>query len=217
MNSQDLRIAIVGGGRVGLRTARNLDNRGHTVIVIESDPARSDQIADEYVATVIEGDATKPSVLKQVGLEQTDVLAALSADLGTNLATCLTAERYGSPIRTVMRRTDEEDDEYDDLVDRTIFPERAGALSAVNAVDPGTRALEDMIGDLEILVMEVTEDAPVAGRTLTDIGLPRGSLVVSNADGDRIADAETELVPGRSYVVATEPDVEDEIVRLFRG
>lgn len=214
---KDLRIVIVGGGRVGLGTARTLDNRGHTVTVIEEDPIRSDQIADEYVATVIEGDATKPSILKQVGLEKTDVLAALTADSGTNLAACLTAERYGSPIRTVMRRTDEESKEYEDLVDQTIFPERAGARAAVNAVDPGTRALEDMIGNLEILVMEVTEDAPVAGKQLTDIGLPTGSLVVSNADGDRIAEAETVLEAGRSYVVATEPDVEDEIVRLFRG
>lgn len=217
MTTQDLRIVIVGGGRVGLQAARTLDNRGHDVVVVERDPVRSDQIADEYVATVIEGDATKPSVLKQTGLEKTDVLAALTADIGTNLATCLTAERYGSPIRTVMRRTDEETEQYVDLVDSTIFPERAGAQAAVNAVDPGVRALEDMVGDLEILVMEVTEDAPVAGRLLIDVALPEGSLVVSDSNGDTTAGAETVLEPGQSYVVATEPSVEDEVVRLFRG
>ncbi|MFA9518099.1 TrkA family potassium uptake protein [Halopenitus sp. H-Gu1] len=217
MTTQDLRIVVVGGGRVGLRTARTLDNRGHDVIVIERDPARSDRIADEYVATVIEGDATKPSILKQAGLSKTDVLVALTADLGTNLATCLTAERYGAPIRTVMRRTEEDTNEYADLVDATIFPERSGARAAVNAVDPGVRALEDMIGDLEILVMEVTEQAPVAGRLLTDVALPEGSLIVSDSEGDTTAGAETVLEAGQSYVVATEPSVEDEVVRLFRG
>lgn len=217
MSKADLRVVVVGGGRVGFRTARTLDNRGHDVVVIEADTARSDRIADEYVATVIEGDATRPSVLRQADLEGSDVLAALTDDAGTNLAACLTAERYGSPIRTIMRRTDAGDDEYDDLVDATVFPERAGARTAVNAVDPGMRALEDMAGDIEILVVQVADGAPVAGRSLTEIGLPVGSLVVSGADGASIAGAETTLEAGRSFVVATEPSVEDEVVRLFRG
>ncbi len=217
MSKQDLRIVIVGGGRVGLRTAQTLDNRGHNITVIEQNPTRSDQVADEHIATVIEGDATRPSILRQANLEKTDVLAALTADIGTNLAVCLTAERYGSPIRTVMRRSETDDAEYADLVDDTVFPEQAGAQLATNAIDPGVRALADMVGDLEILVVSVTENAPVAGRTLSEIALPEGSLIVSGSDGDSIAGAETVLKPGRSYVVATEPDVETEVVRLLRG
>ncbi len=217
MNTRDLRILIVGGGRVGFRTAQTLENRGHELTVIERDPEQSDRIADAYVATVIEGDATRPSILRQANLDDTDVLAALTADLGTNLAVCLTAKRYGSPIRTIMRRLEDDDGEYADLVDSTVFPERAGARVAANAIDPGVRALEDMVGQLEILEIEVTESAPVAGRTLSEIALPEGSIVVSGTDGDSIAGADTTLEPGRTYVVATEPDVETEVVRLFRG
>ncbi len=217
MSTRDLDVVIVGGGRVGLRTAQTLDNRGHDITVIEQDPERSDRIADEYIATVINGDATRPSILRQADLESADVLAALTADLGTNLAVCLTARQYGSPIRTVMRRLEDDSDEYGDLVDSTVFPEQAGARIAANAVDSGVRALEDMVGDLEILVIEVTESAPVAGRTLGEITLPEGSIIVSGADGNATAGAGTRLDPGQSYVVATEPDVETEIVRLFRG
>lgn len=217
MSTRDLDVVIVGGGRVGLRTAQTLDNRGHDITVIEQDPERSDRIADEYIATVINGDATRPSILRQADLESADVLAALTADLGTNLAVCLTARQYGSPIRTVMRRLEDDSDEYGDLVDSTVFPEQAGARIAANAVDSGVRALEDMVGDLEILVIEVTESAPVAGRTLGEITLPEGSIIVSGADGNSTAGAGTRLDPGQSYVVATEPDVETEIVRLFRG
>ena len=217
MNSHDLHILIVGGGRVGLRTAQTLDNRGHHVTVIERDPAQCDRIADEYVAQVIEGDATRPSILQQANLDQMDVLAALTGDVGTNLAVCLTAEQYAPTVRTILRRLGEDDDEYAELVDSTVFPEHAGARIAVNAIDPGVRALEDMVGVLEILEIEVTESAPVAGRTLADVALPEGSIVVSGTDGDTIARADTTLEPGRSFVVATEPDVETEIIRLFRG
>lgn len=218
MAGQDLRVVIVGGGRVGLRAARTLDDRGHGVTIVERDPERADTIADEYVATVIEGDATRPSVLEQTRLQRTDVLAALTANPGTNLAACLIAERYGDPIRTVMRRTDEADsDDYADLVDTTIFPERAGASAAVNAIDAGVRVLEDMVGEIEVLVIQVAETAPVAGRSLTDVSLPRGSLVVSGSDGETIASADTVLESDREYVVATEPGVADEVRRLFRG
>lgn len=217
MNTRDLRILIVGGGRVGFRTAQTLENRGHEITIIERDPAQSDRISDEYVATVIEGDATRPSILRQANLDDTDVLAALTGELGTNLAVCLTAKKYGSPIRTVMRRLEDDDSEYADLVDSTVFPERAGARIAANAVDPGVRALEDMVGELEILEIEVTESAPVAGRTLSEVALPEGSIIVSGTDGSSIARADTTLEPGRAYIIATEPDVETEIVRLFRG
>ncbi len=218
MSGQDLRVVIVGGGRVGLRVAQTLDDRGHDITVVERDPARADEIADEYVATVITGDATNPSILKQTGLRKADVFAALTANSGTNIAACLIAERYGSPIHTVMRRLGEKDaDDYEDLVDATIFPEQAGARAAVNAIDAGVRALEDMVGALEILVIEVAEGAPVAGRSLTEVALPRGSLVVSGSDGETIAGGDTVVEAGREYVVATEADVVDEVRRLFRG
>ncbi len=59
--SSTRRIIVAGGGRVGLETARLLDERGHTVILVEEDPDRSEAVADEHVASVINGDATRPS------------------------------------------------------------------------------------------------------------------------------------------------------------
>jgi trk system potassium uptake protein TrkA len=41
--------------------------------------------------------------------------------------------------------------------------------------------------------------------------------VVSGADGDRVAGPDTELVPGKSYVVGVEPSVADEVMNLLRG
>ena len=156
MHTQDLNILIVGGGRVGLRTAQTLDNRGHDITIIERDADRSSDAADRYIATVIEGDATRPSILQQANLDAIDVIAALTADLGTNLSVCLTAERYGSPIRTIMRRTDTDDDnEYADLVDTTVFPERAGAR------------VTDISLPTESLVVSGTDGNSIAGAETT--------------------------------------------------
>jgi trk system potassium uptake protein TrkA len=212
-----LRVVVAGGGRVGARTARLLDERGHDVVVIEPDAARVDELSDAYIATLIQGDATRPSVLEQAGLERADVVAALSGRTGVNLATCMVAKRLEPELLTVMRTEHEVGDEYGAFVDEIIFPERAGARATANAIERDVRAMEDLRGDLDILEIPVAEGAPVAGRTLADIALPRGSLIVSDADGDEIAGSETVLEPGRSYVVAVDPEVADEVMNLLQG
>ena len=57
-------------------------------------------------------------------------------------------------------------------------------------------------------------EAPSAPDTTR---LPTGNLVVSGSDGDTIAGKGTELLAGRSYILAVEPAVADEVVALFRG
>ena len=212
-----LRIVVVGSGRTGLRTARLLAEHDHNVVVIERRDDRVEKIADEYVATVIKGDATRPSVLEQADLQNADVIAGLTDTTATNLAVCSIAKQRNPGIRTVMRTIHDDTGEYDEFVDATFMPEEAGAKIATSAIELGVQSLEGTVGDIEILNIEVSPGAPVAGRTLEEISLPHGSLVVSDADGDSIAKAETELLAGNSYIVAVERSVSDEIVGLFRG
>ena len=211
------RVVIAGGGRVGYRTAELLDDRGHDVVIIEPDPERADQISDEYVATVIKGDATRPTVLSQTDLERADVVAGLTRTTGTNLAVCMMAHQMTDGIQTVVRTETEPEQEFEQFVDAVVYPERAGARAAANAIEPDVSSLEDVTGELDIMQIRVREDAPVAGRTLSDIALPRGSLIVSDAAGDHIAGPETVLEPEQTYVVAVEPDVADEVMNLMRG
>ncbi len=213
-----MRVVIVGGGRVGLQTARLLVDRGHDALVVERDPGRCEFLADEYVATVVEGDGTEPSVLRQTALDRTDAFLALTASTDANLTACLLADRLADGrLRTVMRVVGADDAAYRELVDATVDPERAGGRMAANAVETDVRTLEDTAGDVEIAEITIREDAPVADRTLADVALPRGALVVSDVSAGTIAGPETTLVPGRTYVVAMVGDVADEVINLTRG
>jgi trk system potassium uptake protein TrkA len=120
-------------------------------------------------------------------------------------------------VQTVVRTEREAGEEFDQFVDNVIFPERAGARAAANAIEPDVSALEDVTGELDIMEVRVQENAPVAGRALSDIALPRGSLVVSDETGDEIAGPETVLEAGHTYIVAAEPAVLDEVMNLMRG
>jgi trk system potassium uptake protein TrkA len=211
-------IAIAGGGQTGLRTAQLLNDRGHKVVIIERDHGRCKSINDEYVGTVIEGDASRPRILRQADPDRCDLLAALTGDTATNLGICMAASEM-SGVRVVMRVTDPEAvTDYEDLVDGIVYPEEPGARAVVNElIGGGVRSVESIGGDLEILEVEVRPNAPAAGRKLKNTNLPKGSLIIAHANGDRVSTAETVLEPGDRYLVAVEAAVNEEVMNLLRG
>lgn len=214
----DLDVIIAGAGRVGFQTAESLADRGHDVTVVESDEDVVEDLADDWFATVIHGDATDPNILEQAGVEDADAIAALTGETGLNLAVCMASEEMASEIRTVARIERDVGESYLRFVDSVVFPERAGSRVAVNAiVGSEVQTLSEVTGELEIMVITINEGAPVAGKNLDEVRLPEGSLVVSDRDGDRVAGSETVLEPGESYVVAVEDSVVDEVLNLMRG
>ena len=216
--TSDLDTIIAGGGRVGFQTAEILANRGHDVTIIERDERVVSEIADEWIATVIQGDATNPDIIEQAGIEQADVVAALTGETGLNLAVCLAASELNPGIRTVARIDRAAGEAYTRFVDAILFPERAGAQVAANQIVGGdVQMLADVTGTLDIMLVRVAEGAPAAGKQLTDVRFPAGTLIISDDDGQRIARPDTTLTPGSRYVIAVEPDVADEVMNLMRG
>jgi len=72
-------------------------------------------------------------------------------------------------------------------------------------------------GDVEIVEIEITPDAPVAGKRLDEVRLPRGTLIIVDYQGNRLGGPDTVLEVGHRYVVAVESDVADEVMNLMRG
>lgn len=216
--ANSLDIVIAGGGRVGFQTAEILSERGHGVTIVERDERIVSEIADEYVATVIRGDATNPDIIEQAGIEGADAIAALTGETGLNLAVCLAASELAPGIRTIARIDRAAGEAYTRFVDAVLFPERAGARVAANeVVGSDVQTLADVTGDLDIMLIRVAEGAPAAGKSLSEIRFPAGAVVVSADDAHRVARSDTTLTPGKRYVVAVEPDVADEVLNLLQG
>lgn len=216
--TSDLDVIVAGAGRVGSQTAEHLADRGHDVMVVERDSDVVSDIADKWYATVIQGEATDPDILEQAGVEDADVIAALTGETGLNLAICMVSEDMSPGIRTVARIERDVGDSYLRFVDAVVFPERAGSRLAVNEiVGSEVQTLADVTSELDIMVITVDEGAPVAGKSLNEVRLPEGSLVVSEGDCVGVAGRDTVLEPGEKYVIAVEPNVVDEVLNLTRG
>jgi len=124
-------------------------------------------------------------------------------------------------IGTVARIDHGDAAEYTGLVDRVVYPEQLAAHAATNEImhvaGEGVQTVKEVTGDLAILELSVASDAPVAGRELSDVAFPRGSVVIAGRDSNQLPGPRMVPEPGFRYLVAVKTDVSDEVVRLFRG
>jgi trk system potassium uptake protein TrkA len=220
--SNDLRIVIVGGGRVGYHTAQRLDNRGHDIVIVEKDDERVQFLSDQYIASVIHGDGGRPSVLKEAQLDRSDVIAGLTRyGAMTNVGICMTAQRIAPELKTVARIDHGDHEEFEEIVDAVVYPEELAAHAAANDIievsGGGVRTIEEITDRLELVEIEVAERAPAAGKTLDAVSFPRGAVVVAEQHTGEFPGPDMVLEPGVQYILAVRTEVTDEVVRLLRG
>ncbi len=90
-----MQILIVGAGDVGFQLAKRLAREQHDITLIDADGAKVRRAHEQIDAQVIEGSGSSLQVLRQAGIEQADVLAAVSNDDGVNLMACRLAKARG--------------------------------------------------------------------------------------------------------------------------
>lgn len=217
-----MRFVIIGSGRVGLRTARVLQEEGHEVTLVEVDHERVAS-AKEAGFTVIEGDGSRESVLESAGIDDADALGALTSDLNANFAACLIAKHYG--CRTVLRIDEDYREDiyrkYAEQVDEIIYPERLGAIGAKNAIVGGDiRAIADIAQNLQVVELTVTKNSPTRGYTLSEVQFPADARLLAigkRGESLRIADPDMSLEVGDRLVVLADFGVLRDVRQIVVG
>jgi trk system potassium uptake protein TrkA len=217
-----MRFVIVGAGRVGLRTARVLNDEGHDVLVVEHAQKKVDRARKDGFE-VLQGDGSTEAVLEQAGLDDADALGALTGDLNDNFVACMIAKHHG--CRTVLRIDEEYREEiykkYASDVDEVVYPERLGAIAAKNALMGGNiRAVADIARNLQMVELTVTEDSPMQGYTLSELELPAKSrLLAFRKQGEKygVPTGDVSLELGDQLVVLADFGVLDDVRRIVVG
>lgn len=97
-----MKIIIAGAGEVGFHLAKLLSFESQDITLLDSDRESLTQ-ADAYLdIRVVHGDATSIAVLKDSGVEDTDLLIAVTSAESVNITTCVLAKQLGVK-RTIAR------------------------------------------------------------------------------------------------------------------
>lgn len=161
-----MRVIIIGCGRVGARTAAELDQQGEQVTVIDIQQRAFNRLPPGFRGNSVRGTGTDEDVLREAGAEMTDVLMALTEGDNRNaLAAQLGKHIFGIP-RVIAKINDPVRAEaYRSLGLETICRTVVLADALVLAVSEGAEATA---GDVQPPTAEPLRGAPVAGSKAAD-------------------------------------------------
>ncbi|WP_326554601.1 potassium channel family protein [Micromonospora sp. NBC_01813] len=91
-----MHVVIMGCGRVGSTLAHNLQDRGHSVAVIDQDPNSFRRLPADFAGVTVTGTGFDREVLQSAGIERADAFAAVSSGDNSNIISArLARETYG--------------------------------------------------------------------------------------------------------------------------
>jgi trk/ktr system potassium uptake protein len=134
-------IVIMGCGRVGSTLAHSLEQRGHSVAVIDQNSEAFRRLGPDFAGLTVTGVGFEQRVLIEAGIERADAFAAVSSGDNSNIISArLARETYGVH-RVVARIYDQKRAEvYERLGIPTVATVRWTADRMLRAVCPGGHA-----------------------------------------------------------------------------
>ncbi|MGY0194626.1 Trk system potassium transporter TrkA [Leptothrix sp. BB-4] len=195
------RLMIAGGGRVGLRLAREVQGACRLKL-IEVSATRCEYLCGELDddVLVLHGDSTDADLLEREQVDQTDLFVALTGDDEDNIMACLLAKRMGARrvLALINRRA------YADLVQGTqidiaLSPSqvvigellahvRRGDVEAVHSLRRGAAEA------IEAVARGDRRTSRVVGRRIDELRLPPGAeigaIVRGGSDRSEVPDGD---------------------------
>ncbi|HLI51552.1 MAG TPA: NAD-binding protein, partial [Thermomicrobiaceae bacterium] len=214
-------VVVIGGGKVGRMLAQELADAGEDITLIERNPDVAEQ-ARQLGVHVIVGDGTNPEVLHRAGIENAKSVVATTSSDKDNLLACQIAKTTFKKEKLVARVTDPEAlPSFQSLGIEVINPARATAVILSNLVRRPTffRLLAGVSADNADVTEVVVGSNGAAGRTLRDLGLPAGVLVllVRRAGQHVIPRGDTTLQAGDIVTLVGDRGDSERVARSLQG
>lgn len=216
-------VIVVGGGKVGYYLTKELLAAGHELVLLEKDPARARQIADEIGSVVLAKDGCEGKHLAEAGANRAAIVAAVTGDDEDNLVVCQMAKHHFDVPRTIARVNNPSNEPlFRHLgVDEIISPTRM-ILGAVEQDIP-VHALLHLAqlegGEQELVEAQIVAESPAVGRRAADFSLPEGCSLFALLRDDmaQAITPDTVLQAGDKVIAVTRPERADLLRRELIG
>lgn len=100
-----MKIIILGAGQVGSNLAASLVSEANDITVVDLDAAKLAELQDRYDLRTLVGHGSHPSVLREAGAQDADMLVAVTQSDETNMLACkLAATLFNIPTKIARIR-----------------------------------------------------------------------------------------------------------------
>lgn len=219
-----MRITILGAGRVGLSIARYLASDENDITIVDNNPNVLSHISEHFDVRPVLGQASHPTTLKRAGLENLDLLIAVTGSDEVNMIACDLAHHMFQ-VQTKIARVRESSytvahGDYFSApgirsIDAIISPETeiANTLRRSIQISGANDVIPLMQDQLKILGVRCMPGAPILNtplRLIPSSFLDAELVIVSITRQEEfiIPDEETVLLPGDFvHLITRTPDV----------
>lgn len=171
-----MKIIILGAGQVGGTLAENLANEANDITIIDSDGLRLRELQDRLDIRTVQGRGSYPTVLRQAGAEDADMLIAVTNSDETNMVACQVAHSlFKTPTKISRVRASAylaRKELFGDNgfpVDVLISPEQVVTQHITRLIEyPGAlQVLEFSKGMVRLVAIRATKGGPLVGHELS--------------------------------------------------
>lgn len=172
-----MKIIIVGCGKVGRNIAEELVKEKHNIVLIDSDADLVEEVSNSIDVLGVVGNGVSMSVLKEAGIEDADILLAVTNADEINLLCCLFAKKINKDCKTIARvRNPIYNEEINYIRDElgltmTINPEMITAREMSRLIRwPNALQVESFEkGRVELISFAVNDNNKLVGKSVKDI------------------------------------------------
>lgn len=214
-----MKIVICGDGEVGFHLAKNLAEEFHDITLVDQNEERLEYVASHIDVATIKGDSTDLTLLKQLDMDEVDMLCAVTTSQDKNLVTATLAKNMGA-TKCIARVSDPTYLYRRDIfdleqigIDEIICPETLASkeirrLLKETAV---TDTFEFAAGKLSLVGIHLDNVDPLKGKTLAETAALNphfNFLTVAILRGDKtiIPRGDTRFEQGDHVYYITQPE-----------
>jgi trk system potassium uptake protein TrkA len=182
-----MRTIIIGCGRMGSGIAAALSMRGHTVAVIDCNPAAFQHLGPSFKGIALTGHAFDCDVLERAGIERADSLAAVTGNDEVNAVAARAARQNYHVPKVVARLYDPAKAEiYRRLGITTIAPVTWGIGRVCESLLYPRLNVLLSLGNGQVEIVEIDVPPALAGRRVSDLAVAGELQVISILRGGKM-------------------------------
>lgn len=172
-----LHIIIVGCGKVGATLIERLCQEGHDITIIDKNAQKIQEMTNVYDIMGLVGNGASYSVQMEAGIENTDLIIAVTDSDELNLLCCTVARRVGNCAAIARVRTPDYSKEVGYLQEKLglamiINPELEAAkeVARILALPTALEVNSFAHGQAELIKFKIPKDNVLDGMTIASLG-----------------------------------------------
>lgn len=214
------KVMIVGGGRIGRKTAALLE-KTYDLKMVEIDRDRSFMINEELKdVLIINGDARDIELLKDEGIEDMDAFIAVTNNSETNILTCLHARKFGVKKTIALVENIDYIDISQNIGIDTIINKKLITASYIARFTMGSEVTSSKVLhgiDAEVFEFVVKANSPIVKKPIRKLQFPEGAIIggITRGEDSFIAVGNFRIMEGDKVVVFSLPSATHKVDRFF--